>query len=125
MHEKLVERVSESSKTPDQPEGHKELNPIIPDNLIMWQAFSMTFLAEWGDRSQIATIALGASYSLLMVTIGACLGHLVCTMGAVELGEWIGKRVKERTIHYAAGIVFILSGIITLISMAVTNDKPS
>lgn len=86
MHEKLVERVSESEKTPDQPEGHKTLNPIIPDNLIMWQAFSMTFLAEWGDRSQIATIALGASYSLIMVTIGACLGHFVCTMGAVELG---------------------------------------
>lgn len=82
----------------------------------------MTFLAEWGDRSQIATIALGASYSPVVVTIGALLGHLVCTLGAVELGEWIGKRVKERTIHLIAGIVFILSGIITLLSMMVHKE---
>lgn len=82
----------------------------------------MTFLAEWGDRSQIATIALGASYSAVVVTIGALLGHLVCTLGAVELGEWIGKRVKERTIHLIAGIVFILSGIITLLSMMVHKE---
>ena len=74
----------------------------------------MTFLAEWGDRSQIATIALAASYNLLMVNIGALLGHFLCTGGAVQLGEWISKRVNEKQVHYAAGIVFILSGLVTL-----------
>lgn len=77
----------------------------------------MTFLAEWGDRSQIATIALGASYSAIVVTFGALLGHFICTLGAVELGEWIGKRIKERTVHLVAGAVFILSGFITLGAM--------
>ena len=66
---------------------------LIPDRLIFTQAFIMTFLAEWGDRSQIATIALAASYNLLMVNIGALLGHFLCTGGAVQLGEWISKRV--------------------------------
>ena len=49
----------------------------------------MTFLAEWGDRSQIATIALAASFNAVMVTIGACLGHFICTGAAVQLGQAI------------------------------------
>lgn len=74
----------------------------------------MTFLAEWGDRSQIATIALAASYNLFMVTIGALLGHFICTAAAVQLGEWISKRVSEKQVHYAGGLVFILSGAVTM-----------
>jgi putative Ca2+/H+ antiporter (TMEM165/GDT1 family) len=77
----------------------------------------MTFLAEWGDRSQIATISLAASDNAVMVTLGALIGHFVCTAGAVKLGEWISSRVKEKTIHYVGGAVFILSGVITLLSL--------
>lgn len=54
----------------------------------------MTFLAEWGDRSQIATIALAASFNPYMVTIGALLGHLICTAGAVKLGMWISGKIS-------------------------------
>ena len=85
--------------------------------MILTQAFIMTFLAEWGDRSQIATIALAASYNLFMVNFGAILGHFVCTASAVQIGDWISKRISEKYVHYAGGIVFILSGIITLIMM--------
>ena len=60
--------------------------PSITNSMILTQAFIMTFLAEWGDRSQIATVALAASYNLLMVNIGALLGHFICTGGAVQLG---------------------------------------
>jgi putative Ca2+/H+ antiporter (TMEM165/GDT1 family) len=41
---------------------------------VLIQAFTMTFLAEWGDRSQIATIALGANQDPIAVSIGAILG---------------------------------------------------
>lgn len=41
---------------------------------ILIQAFTLTFLAEWGDRSQIATIALGAKEDPIAVSIGAILG---------------------------------------------------
>jgi putative Ca2+/H+ antiporter (TMEM165/GDT1 family) len=81
------------------------------------QVFIMTFLAEWGDRSQIATIALAASYNLLMVNIGALLGHFLCTGGAVQLGEWISKRVTEKQVQYTGGIFFILSGVVTFFMM--------
>lgn len=66
---------------------------IFTDKVILTQAFIMTFLAEWGDRSQIATIALAASYNLLFVNLGCLLGHFICTAAAVQLGEWISHRV--------------------------------
>ena len=75
----------------------------------------MTFLAEWGDRSQLATIALAASFNLFMVTVGALLGHFICTAGAVQLGEWISGKVNEKYVLLVGGIVFLLSGVATLI----------
>ena len=74
----------------------------------------MTFLAEWGDRSQLATIALAASFSLFMVTLGALIGHFICTAAAVKIGEWISGRVNEKYVLLVGGIVFILSGFATL-----------
>jgi putative Ca2+/H+ antiporter (TMEM165/GDT1 family) len=74
----------------------------------------MTFLAEWGDRSQIATVALAATYNLFFVTLGCLLGHMICTGAAVQLGEWISKRVSEKQVQIAGGLVFILSGVLTL-----------
>lgn len=59
----------------------------MTNKVIFTQAFVMTFLAEWGDRSQIATIALAISYNLFMVNVGAMLGHFICTGGAVTNWE--------------------------------------
>jgi len=55
--------------------------------MLLTQAFIMTFLEEWGDRSQIATIALAASYNLFLVTAGGLLGHFLCTGATAQLGE--------------------------------------
>ena len=87
---------------------------VFTDSVILTQAFIMTFLAEWGDRSQIATIALAASYNLFFVNVGCLLGHFICTWAAVQLGDWISHRVTEKQVHYAGGFVFVLSGVITL-----------
>jgi len=44
---------------------------------VFWQALTMTFLGEWGDRSQISTIALAADYGATFVFIGAFLVHFL------------------------------------------------
>jgi Ca2+/H+ antiporter, TMEM165/GDT1 family len=58
------------------------------------QTFVMTFLGEWGDRSQIATIAMAAGQDYWWVTLGAVLGHACCTGVAVVGGRAIAGRVS-------------------------------
>jgi putative Ca2+/H+ antiporter (TMEM165/GDT1 family) len=71
------------------------------------QTFVMTFLGEWGDRSQIATIAMAAGQDYWWVTGGAVSGHAVCTSVAVIGGRAIaGKvslRVGKHSTHSAMG----------------------
>lgn len=75
------------------------------------QALSLTFLAEWGDRSQIATIALAAAKNPLGVTIGGCLGHGLCTGLAVLGGRMLAARISEKTVHQYGGVIFLLFGL--------------
>ena len=58
------------------------------------QTFAMTFLGEWGDRSQIATIAMAAGDDYWLVTLGATAGHAICTGVAVLGGRAIAGRVS-------------------------------
>lgn len=60
------------------------------------QTFVMTFLGEWGDRSQIATIAMAAGQDYWWVTGGAIFGHACCTGVAVVGGRAIAGRVSMR-----------------------------
>jgi putative Ca2+/H+ antiporter (TMEM165/GDT1 family) len=60
------------------------------------QTFIMTFLGEWGDRSQIATIAMAAGQDYWWVTGGAISGHAVCTGVAVLGGRAIAGKVSLR-----------------------------
>lgn len=64
------------------------------------QTFVMTFLGEWGDRSQIATIAMAAGQDYWWVTGGAISGHAVCTGVAVIGGRALAGRVSLRVGTY-------------------------
>jgi putative Ca2+/H+ antiporter (TMEM165/GDT1 family) len=78
---------------------------------VILQSFGLTFVAEWGDRTQIATIALAASHNPIGVTVGAILGHTICTAIAVLGGCLIAGRISERTITGLGGILFLIFGI--------------
>lgn len=75
------------------------------------QCFSMTFLAEWGDRSQIATIALAAQKDAFGVTAGGIIGHALCTGVAVLGGKLLATRISERTILLSGGVLFLIFGL--------------
>ena len=74
---------------------------------IFLQSLTLTFLAEWGDRSQIATIVLAAREDMAGVVIGGTLGHALCTGLAVIGGRMIAQRISVRTVTLVGGVVFI------------------
>ena len=61
------------------------------------ETFSMTFVGELGDRSQIATVAMAAGQEYYWIMVGATLGHFVCTAGAVLGGSALAGRISMRT----------------------------
>jgi Ca2+/H+ antiporter, TMEM165/GDT1 family len=81
---------------------------------VLVQAFTLTFLAEWGDRSQLATIALAAAKNPYGVTLGGILGHSICTGGAVMFGNLIAQRVSPKKINIVGGALFIFFSLATL-----------
>ena len=75
------------------------------------QSFTLTFLAEWGDRSQIATIALSAAKNPFGVTLGGCIGHTLCTGLAVLGGRMLAARISEKTVSFTGGLIFLGFGV--------------
>ncbi|MBJ7503415.1 MAG: TMEM165/GDT1 family protein [Polynucleobacter sp.] len=85
-----------------------------------WQVFVFTatifFLAEMGDKTQIATIALGARYdSVTSVILGTTVGMMIANIPAVWLGRKFTERLPIKLVHAIAAVVFIGLGIATII----------
>lgn len=75
------------------------------------QSFVLTFLAEWGDRSQIATVALGAAHNVYIVTLGTVLGHSACTALAVLGGRYLSTKISVKHITLGGAALFGIFGI--------------
>ncbi|KAF7359404.1 hypothetical protein MSAN_01283000 [Mycena sanguinolenta] len=72
------------------------------------QAFVLTFLGEWGDRSQIATIALGAAHNVYLVTAGTVIGHSFCTALAVMGGRYVSTKISVKHVTLGGAALFLL-----------------
>ena len=73
------------------------------------------FLAEMGDKTQIATVALAARYhDLMSVVAGTTLGMLLADVPAVLLGKTIAMKVSMRLVHVVAALIFALLGVMAL-----------
>ncbi len=74
------------------------------------------FLAEMGDKTQIATVALAARYeSTIAVIAGTTFGMMLANVPAVLFGERIARKVPLRLVHGIAALIFALLGVGTLL----------
>lgn len=78
------------------------------------------FLAEMGDKTQIATVALAANYSsVILVVIGTTLGMMIADIPAVFIGTKFAQKVSMKLVHGIAAAVFAVLGVITLLNVTV------
>lgn len=91
-------------------------------NKIFIQAFTMTFIAEWGDRSQIATINLAATHHAVAVCLGGIIGHGICTSVACIGGSLFATKINAKTITIIGALFFLAFGAYGLIKMHL-DDK--
>lgn len=90
-----------------------------------WGVFGLTvvafFLAEMGDKTQIATVMLAAKYqALVTVTAGTTLGMMIANVPAVLLGERATRFVPMQVVHRIAAAVFAVLGVLVLSGLAST-----
>jgi len=78
--------------------------------------FATVFVAELGDKTQLATFLFAADpdVSRLTVFIGASLALMSATAIGVLAGAWLSGAVSEKALHYAAGLGFVAIGVWTL-----------
>lgn len=99
---------------------------LIPDKidddeggLVRMGVFGTTlvafFLAEMGDKTQVATVALAAQYqAFIAVVAGTTLGMMIANVPAVLLGDRIAQRMPVRLVHAIAAAIFAVLGVATL-----------
>jgi putative Ca2+/H+ antiporter (TMEM165/GDT1 family) len=76
------------------------------------------FLAEMGDKTQIATIAMAAHYaSPLLVVMGTTLGMLIADVPAVFVGDRFGAKIPMKLVHGIAAAIFAALGLLTLLGV--------
>jgi putative Ca2+/H+ antiporter (TMEM165/GDT1 family) len=77
------------------------------------------FLVEMGDKTQVATIALGARFdNLVAVTMGTTLGMMIANVPAVLFGEALAKKVPMRALQVGAALLFLLLGVWMIADLA-------
>ena len=77
------------------------------------------FLAEMGDKTQVATVALAAQYqAFFTVVAGTTLGMMIANVPAVLLGDRIAHRMPVRLVHGIAATIFAVLGVATLLGAA-------
>ncbi|XP_050373078.1 protein PAM71-homolog, chloroplastic [Argentina anserina] len=104
-----LDEYAEAEELVKQKASKRLTNPLE----IIWKSFSLVFVAEWGDRSMLATIALGAAQSPWGVAGGAIAGHALATFIAVLGGAFLAKYISEKLVGYIGGALFLVFAVAT------------
>jgi len=101
------------------PDKIEEEETQVAQHLGVFGATVITFfLAEMGDKTQIATIALAAHYgSPLLVVAGTTLGMLLADVPAVFVGNKFAEKIPMKLVHAIAAGIFAVMGVLTLLKV--------
>ncbi|KAL6779365.1 CMT1 [Auxenochlorella protothecoides x Auxenochlorella symbiontica] len=116
---------SEEKRADEEKDAEKSLDVAVQTGKISargsWRGIlevaSLIFVAEWGDRSMLATIALGAVQAPWGVAGGAVAGHAAATLIAVTAGALLSRHVSEKTVGYTSGILFLVFAAATALNL--------
>lgn len=81
---------------------------------VVLETCSLVFVAEWGDKSMLATVALAAAKNPLGVVAGGIGGHFIASIIAVIGGSLLGKYISEKNARLVGGILFFVFAALTL-----------
>lgn len=115
------EMSGDNSKLKLQSDGTEQILPAEEEQKNYWKkivetlyvapivikVFTMIFVAEWGDRSQISTVILAAREDVVGVFVGSLSGHVLCTGLAVIGGRVVAEIISIRTLTFIGGIIFL------------------
>lgn len=73
------------------------------------------FLAELGDKTQLATIALATRYDIWLTWIGSTVGMVAADGLAIAVGILLGKNIPEKKVKIGATIIFVIFGLLTML----------
>ena len=80
-----------------------------------WTVTVAFFMAEMGDKTQLATISLAVKYqAIITVWMGTTLGMMVADAFGIVVGIVMGKKIPERVIKWGAALIFIGFGVVGL-----------
>ncbi|MDD4446342.1 MAG: TMEM165/GDT1 family protein [Methanothrix sp.] len=83
--------------------------------------FTMIFLSEWGDKTQIASALFATEYNPQMVFIGVMIALLLLSIMAIFLGKYLSSKIDRRVITKVGGALFLLIGLSFLLSAYATS----
>jgi putative Ca2+/H+ antiporter (TMEM165/GDT1 family) len=76
------------------------------------------FLAEMGDKTQVATVAMAAHYQTpILVVIGTTLGMLIADVPAVFIGDRFSQKIPMKLVHTITAAIFAILGVMTLLKI--------
>jgi putative Ca2+/H+ antiporter (TMEM165/GDT1 family) len=93
----------------------EEESRLSPRNAFV-SGFSMIFLSEWGDKTQIASALFATEYDPRLVFIGVMTALLILSAMAIYLGKFLAGRIDRKRITRIAGVVFLLIGLSFMLS---------
>ncbi len=106
---------------PDKLDEESKIKDAVTVMSIFWITTVSFFIAEMGDKTQLATAALAARFSsIALVVAGTTAGMLLADVPAVYIGRLSTAHVQSRWVRYAAAAIFVVMGLVTIFADSIT-----